>query len=128
MRRNCAKSSRGPGVATAQQSLAADKIAFVELDGKHQAGLDGTVLIADVMPPMPVGLLDAAGIEGVHSRELEAELSAGFHQRVECAAREFGRDIELPSEFADIGDPLRTSRRMANGDFAPGPVWMRRIG
>ena len=50
----------------------------------------------------------------------QAELAAGLDDAVEDVGRELGRDIELPAQLADIGDPARPDAGIADLQLARG--------
>ena len=76
---------------------------------------------------MAVGLFDPARVQRVQSRQFEIERRARLQQRVKHAARELRRNVKLPTEFADIGDPRGANLGIADRYFAPGAKGMRRI-
>ena len=73
------------------------------------------VLVGDVVAEMAERLFDAAGIERVQAAEFQAEIRAGLLDRLEDMRGLIGRDVELPAEFADIGDAV--GARQAHADL-----------
>ena len=85
------------------------------------------VLVAHVVAPVPVGLLDPERVEGVVAGVPEAERLARVDDRVVDVGRELGRDVQLPAQLADVGDargpdearsPRSISRAVPNGNAA----------
>ena len=50
----------------------------------------------------------------------QAELAAGLDDPVEDVGRELGRDVELPAQLADIGDPAGAHAGVADLELARG--------
>ena len=75
------------------------------------------VLVGDVVAEMAERLFDAAGIERVQAAELQAEIGAGLLDRLEDMGGLVGRDVELPAEFADIGDAVGAGEAHADLDL-----------
>ncbi len=108
-------------VALPEQRLAADEATLlVPGDDEAKARLDGCLLIGNVMAPVAVGLLHAAVVHGVHTGGGEAEFAASLPQALEDMGAEFGRDVELPAEFAHIGDAACPNPGIANLDLPRG--------
>ena len=86
-----------PGRLLAQQRLTADEAAgFVPLDRESEARLQRRVLVGDVMAPVPVGLLDAQGVERVVARMHEPEARPRRRQFVVHALHELGGHVRSP--------------------------------
>jgi hypothetical protein len=71
-----------------------------------ESRFDRVVLALELRPHEPVALLDAPGgpvDAGAHRHD--PEFLAGLPQPVPHRQSLFGRDIDLPSEVADVGDP-----------------------
>jgi hypothetical protein len=66
-------------LALAQQRVAADEARLVPGDGEASPP-PGRVLLADVVAPVAIGLLDPAVVHRVHAGGAQAEVGAGFHQ------------------------------------------------
>ena len=96
---------------------------FVPGAGKCQAGLDRCVLDADVVAPMPVALFSATGVERVKAGQFQAMFGPGLHQAVEHMQREFGRNVELPTQLAHIGDAAGTDHGVTDLDLLRGAEW-----
>ena len=75
------------------------------------------VLVGDVVAEMAERLFDAAGIQRVQAAEFQADIRAGLVDRLEDMRRLVGRDIELPAEFADIGDAVGAGEAHADLDL-----------
>ena len=56
------------------------------------------------MTPVAIGLFGAAVVHGVHAGRRQAKVLAGRLQHLEHVRCELGGDIELPAQFAHIGD------------------------
>src|ERR1700756_5632498 len=56
------------------------------------------------MRPVTVGLLDAQRVERMIATMPEAKWLAGFHYGVVDADRKWHGHIQLPAQFADVGD------------------------
>lgn len=90
-----------------QHRLAANEAAGLVVGADEaQAGFERRVLDADVVAPMAVALLGAAGIHGVEASELQAVRRTGFDNPLEDMQRELGRNVDLPTQLADIGDAV----------------------
>ena len=66
------------------------------------------------MTPMAIGLLDPAIVHRMHAGEGKAEIRTRLENAFEHMGRKFGRDIELPAQFADIGDAARSDPGIAD--------------
>ena len=55
--------------------------------------------------------------------QLEAVVGSGLHQAVEHMQREFGRNVELPTQLAHIGDAAGTDHGVTDLDLLRGAEW-----
>ena len=55
--------------------------------------------------------------------KLEAVVGSGLHQAVEYMQGELGRNVELPTQFAHIGDAAGTDHGVTNLDLLRGTEW-----
>ena len=95
---------------------------------KPSPASSGVVLRADVVAPVAVALLGAAGVHGVIAGVDQAEFAPGLDDAVEDVGRELGRDIEFPAQLADIGDPARPDAGIADLELARGAEREGRVG
>ncbi len=113
---------RGRGAARRGRETAR----LVPGDAEAEAGGERVVLGADVVAPVAVALLGAAGVHGVVAGVGQPELPAGLDDPVEDVGRELGRDVELPAQLADIGDPAGADPGVADLQLARGARTGRR--
>ena len=106
----------GALVLLLQQRIAADEgRLLVEGDGEAEPGLERRVLLADVMAPMAVGLLDAQASPWHACRRASGRRAPPFPSNtVEHADGVLRRHIELPAELAHIADAGGARRRVAD--------------
>ena len=116
-----------PGVLFAQHRVAPDEIGFGGFHGKAQPGLQHVILAGDVMAEMAKGLFDPAAVHAVHPAERQPMVLPGLGQHLEHMSRHLGADIELPSQFADIGHPVRPGEAHADLDLLRHAKRMRRV-
>ena len=91
--------------ATLKQGLLANETAwFVPGNSKAQAGGQWIIVRADIMSPMAVTFLHAAGIHGVIASMGQIVCSAGGRQAVKYVKRQIRRNIKLPAQFTHVGN------------------------
>ena len=116
-------------LALALQRLAADEVGVLpERDGEAQPGFERGLRLGDVVAPVAVALLAPERIHRVDAAEPDAEVGASLHQPVEDRHDVLGRDVQLPAQLADIGDPHRPCVRVADIDLAAGAEGKGRVG
>ena len=105
----------------AQQRLAADEPArLVPGDAEAQAGFERVVLVGRCRGPSGGSPSRCGRRSSRDSRHGEAEFLARLDDPVEDVGGEFGRDVELPAQLADIGDPAGADPGIADLDLARG--------
>ena len=114
---NCTSRLVGARSLLRQQRVAADeRHRLVERAREAEAGLERRVLVADVVPPVAIRLLEAQRIEGMEPGERQP-IARRLGDHVEHRPGELGRDVQLEAELADVGDALRAHQRIAELDL-----------
>jgi hypothetical protein len=75
------------------------KSASFEADEPAQPGLEGIVLLVDVLAPEPVALLQAQRVVRAAADRRGAQRLARRPQRVPQLGAELGRRVDLPAEL-----------------------------
>ena len=96
------------------------KSRLVQVDEKAEPGLEGVVGIVDVVAVIAIALFHAEARQRLQAGMAQAEARSGRDQAVVDMGGVLGRDVELVSEFADIGDAHAQHARKADVDLARG--------
>ncbi len=110
-------SLRGLAPCPQESVTSAEPAWLVPCDGESQARLQRCVVGADVVAPVAVALLDPAGGEGVEAARPRAVSARHLGDGVPHVGGELRRDVELPAQLADVGDPQRAYERGAELDL-----------
>ena len=94
------------------------EISFVKPHAETKAGLERVVEQAHVGPVVAVTLLHAQRIEDAIAARPDVHIASGGQQAIPDLAGPSGLGVELPSELADVGHPLRQDRKAADVDVA----------
>ncbi len=85
--------------------LASDEVdVLAEFDSPAEPGFEGRVIRSDVGTPGAVALFEPQRFNGAIAGRPDAEFFAGLHEGIEDSAGCSDRNVQLPAEFADIGD------------------------
>ena len=106
------------GLLAPQDGLPTDEVFLAGFHGKTEACFQHMVLIRDVVAEMTEGLFDAAAVEGMQPAKLEPHFGTGFHHGFEDMCGLIGGNIKLPTEFADIADPMGARQTHPDLDLA----------
>ena len=113
--------------ALGQKRIASrERMTFVEAHREGEPGLERRVLAAEVVTPRAIRLLDAERVHGVIAGVPETEVVSGCDHGVVDAAGEFGGDVQLPAELADVGDARGAHRSRGEPDLARREIRRRR--
>src|SRR5208282_3702455 len=110
-----------------QRLISAKPAGLVPRDREAESRFERRILVGDVVTPVAIALLDAAGRHRVISRMLEAERDTGLEKALIDVRDAFARYVEFPAEFADVGDAARAHMRIADLDLARPAERMRGI-
>ncbi len=75
------------------------------------------VLAGDVMAEVAKALFDPATVHRMQTAEFQTESRARRHQHLKDMSRHLGADVELPTQFAHIGHPMRPGEAHADLDL-----------
>ena len=118
-----------PGVELALQRLPSLELALVHPDGEAEAGLERIVLGVDVLAPQPIALLEAKRVERAAAGRDDPVHLPGLPQNVPGSLSHRDLPVELPTELAGVGDPLRPDGiDLADVQVASGHVRERVVG
>src|SRR6056297_3089972 len=108
---------------------AAGKIALAfKMHAKSQPGLDRRVIGGDIGAPVEIALFEAQRFNRAISDIADAMRLPLLPEAVINMAREFGGDMQLPTEFADIADPHGLHMGGADDDLLRGREWEGSVG
>src|SRR5262249_11664684 len=117
----CDQTAAHAGLALPAKRLASDEAPrLIPGDRKGEAGLEGGVLIADVVAPMTVRLFHPEAFERVIAGEAQPKRLTGLDDRVVHRLCELSGDIELVPQLADVSDAAGADPRVAEVDEARG--------
>src|SRR5207245_8765569 len=91
---------------------------LVHLHREAETRLEGIVLRRQILAPEPIALLQTEGIERAQTARDQPVLHAGLPEEVPDARAHLDRTVELPSELADVADPLRERGDLADRQLA----------
>ncbi len=87
--------------------FAGELLRLVECHSKRKASLKRSVFRAQLMPPGAVALFHAQGLKRVVAGVGQAVCLAGCHKVLIQLRSDLDRDIKLPPQLSDIGQPRR---------------------
>src|SRR3546814_2883674 len=101
---------RRPPRSTRSYTLLPDPTLFRALYCPGKARLHRRVVGADVAAPGAVALFQAQGLDGAIAGVHQAVRRSRLHQRLVDVDGILRRQVQLPAEFADVGDAQRQHR------------------
>ena len=84
---------------------------------KPRPALAGRSSMPMFVSPMAECLFGAASVQGVKARQRKTISRTCLHDAVEHMQREFGRNVDLPAQLADIGDTAGAHDGVADLDL-----------
>ena len=104
-------------------------MSVLQLAREQQPGLDGVLARGQFAAEGAVALLQPQRLDRVVAAAADAERRApARHQVLVDADGEFGGHVELPAQFADVGDPGRAHGRITQRDLLAGAERERFVG
>ena len=79
------------------------------------------------MAEVAKALLDPAAVHHMHAAELQVHVPPGILQHLENVPCHIGRNIDLPTEFTDIGHPMRAGQPHADLNLLRGAKRVHRV-
>ena len=105
------------GLALLQNRVTSDEIGFRCLYGKAKSGLQHVIFASDVMAKVAECFFDPTGIHRMHPAKRQPKILTSLPQRFKHMPRLIGWDVDLPTQFSDIGHAMHPRGAKADLDL-----------
>src|SRR6056297_2098680 len=100
------QSAIDPCLFLSKHRVSPDEITLLGLHGEAEPGFENVIFVGDIVSEMPKGLFQATGVHRVDAAELQTTIRPCLDEGFEDMGGLVGRDVDLPSQFADIGNAV----------------------